>query len=103
MAKLTEMEYTAIKQLLGKGYEGIKVATRSMEQYLLEEKNMLTEPEHIFIHMETEKVYFVYFPYYIEETASVELYGSRKGRVEIIPEKKLTKDGKKRIEKKQDI
>lgn len=31
--------------------------------------------------------------YYIEETASFELYGSRKGRVEIIPEKKLTKDG----------
>lgn len=26
MAKLTEMEYTTIKQLLGKGYEGLKVA-----------------------------------------------------------------------------
>ena len=26
MAKLTENEYTTIKQLLGKGYEGLKVA-----------------------------------------------------------------------------
>lgn len=47
--------------------EGIKTALWSLEQYLLESKNLLTDPEHIFVHMESERIYFVYFPYYIEE------------------------------------
>ena len=47
--------------------EGLKTALWSLEQYLLDGRNLLTEPAHIFVNMESEKIYFVYFPYYIEE------------------------------------
>lgn len=55
------------KKWMGKLVEGIRTALWSLEQYLLEGKNLLADPEHIFIHMESERIHFVYFPYYIEE------------------------------------
>ena len=55
------------KKWIGRLVEGIKTALCSLEEYLLDGRNLLTEPEHIFVNMESEKIYFVYFPYYIEE------------------------------------
>lgn len=55
------------KKWMGKLVEGIRTALWSLEQYLLVGKNLLSDPEHIFIHMESERIHFVYFPYYIEE------------------------------------
>ena len=55
------------KKWMGKLIEGIHTALWSLEQYLLEGRNLLADPDHIFIHMESEKIHFVYFPYYIEE------------------------------------
>ena len=56
------------RKWMAKLVEGIRTALWSLEQYLLEGKNLLTDPDHIFIHMESERIHFVYFPYYIEET-----------------------------------
>ncbi len=55
------------KKWIGRIAEGIKTALCSLEAYLLDGRNLLTEAEHIFVNMESEKIYFVYFPYYIEE------------------------------------
>lgn len=55
------------KKWIGRIAEGIKTALCSLEEYLLDGRNLLTDPEHIFVNMESEKIYFVYFPYYIEE------------------------------------
>ncbi|MBQ9135938.1 MAG: FHA domain-containing protein [Lachnospiraceae bacterium] len=55
------------KKWIGRIAEGIRTALYSLEEYLLDGRNLLTKPEHIFVNMESEKIYFVYFPYYIEE------------------------------------
>lgn len=39
----------------------------SMEQYLLDNRNLILAPEYIFQDMETEKISFVYMPYFIEK------------------------------------
>lgn len=55
------------KKWIGRIAQGIKTALCSLEEYLLDGRNLLTDPKHIFVNMESEKIYFVYFPYYIEE------------------------------------
>ena len=47
--------------------QGVRTALWTLEQYLLEGKNLLADPEYVFVHMESENIHFVYFPYYIEE------------------------------------
>ncbi len=39
----------------------------SMEQYLLDNRNLILNPEYIFQDMETEKIFFLYKPYFVEE------------------------------------
>lgn len=46
---------------------GLKTALWSMEQYLLDERNLLLHPDFIFVDMETEIPFFLYCPYNIEE------------------------------------
>jgi len=46
---------------------GIQTALWSMEQYLLDERNLVLDPQYIFQDMETEKMYFLYVPYHIEK------------------------------------
>lgn len=48
----------------------LKTALWSMEQYLLDERNLIFHPECIFQDVETGKLYFLYCPYYIEEEKS---------------------------------
>lgn len=38
----------------------------SMEQYLLDNRNLIVDPEYIFQDMETEKIFFLYMPYVVE-------------------------------------
>lgn len=45
----------------------LKTALWSLEQYLLDERNLLLHPDFIFVDMESEKPFFLYCPYYIEE------------------------------------
>ncbi len=52
---------------LEKLVQGVRTALWTLKQYLLDGKNLLTDPEYLFVHMESEKIHFVYFPYYIEE------------------------------------
>lgn len=39
----------------------------SMEQYLLDSRNMILDPQYIFHDMETDKISFLYIPYYAEK------------------------------------
>lgn len=45
----------------------IQVVMWSLEEYLLDIRNLILNPECIFLDMETEKIKFLYYPYYIEE------------------------------------
>lgn len=38
----------------------------SMEQYLMDNRNLILNPEYIFQDMETEKIFFLYMPYFVE-------------------------------------
>lgn len=46
---------------------GLQVVLWSLEQYLLDNRNLILQPDCIFQDMESEKIYFMYQPYYIEE------------------------------------
>lgn len=46
---------------------GLQVVLWSLEQYLLDNRNLILQPNFIFQDMESEKIYFLYQPYYIEE------------------------------------
>lgn len=51
----------------------LKAVLWSLEQYLLDNRNLVLRPDCIFQDMESDKIYFLYYPYYIEkETASLE-------------------------------
>ena len=39
----------------------------SLEQYLLDERNLIVQSNYIFQDIESGKIYFLYYPYYIEE------------------------------------
>lgn len=45
----------------------LQTALWSLEQYLLDNRNLILRPDFIFQDMETEKVLFLYSPYYAEE------------------------------------
>ena len=45
----------------------LRTALWSMEQYLLDERNLILHPDCIFQDMEEEKLFFLYYPYYAEE------------------------------------
>lgn len=45
---------------------GLQTVLWSMEQYLLDNRNLILNPEYIFQDMETEKIFFLYIPYFIE-------------------------------------
>ncbi|HKM34268.1 MAG TPA: DUF6382 domain-containing protein [Lachnospiraceae bacterium] len=45
----------------------LQVALWSLEQYLLDERNLLVQANYIFQDIESGKIYFLYDPYYIEE------------------------------------
>lgn len=45
----------------------LKEALWSMEQYLLDYRNLILRPDCIFQDMESEKIQFLYYPYYAEE------------------------------------
>lgn len=45
----------------------LKTALWSLEQYLLDERNLILHPDYIFQDVETGKLHFLYVPYYIEE------------------------------------
>lgn len=47
---------------------GLQIALWSLEQYLLDERNLLLKANYIFRDIETGKLYFLYYPYYIEDT-----------------------------------
>lgn len=47
--------------------EGLKAVLWSLEQYLLDNRNLILEPDCIFQDMESDKLYFLYYPYYIEK------------------------------------
>lgn len=44
----------------------IQTVLWSMEQYLLDSRNLIMDPQYIFQDMETEKMFFLYVPYYME-------------------------------------
>ncbi len=44
----------------------LQTALWSLEQYLMDERNLLLHPDCIFQNMETEQLYFMYCPYYAE-------------------------------------
>ena len=46
---------------------GIQTVLWSMEQYLLDGRNLVLDPQYIFQDMETEMLFFLYVPYYIEK------------------------------------
>lgn len=48
----------------------LQVALWSLEQYLLDERNLLVQASYIFQDIESGKIYFLYYPYYIEEYKS---------------------------------
>lgn len=51
----------------------LKAVLWSLEQYLLDNRNLVLRPDCIFQDMESDKIYFLYYPYYIEkETANLE-------------------------------
>lgn len=58
------------KEWIDKFMAGLKTALWSMEQYLLDERNMLLNPDYIFQEVESECFEFVYIPYYQEEEKS---------------------------------
>ena len=45
----------------------LRTALWSMEQYLLDERNLILHPDCIFQDMEEENIFFLYYPYYAEE------------------------------------
>lgn len=45
---------------------GLQTVLWSMEQYLLDNRNLILNPEYIFQDMETEKIFFLYMPYFAE-------------------------------------
>lgn len=46
---------------------GLKAALWSLEQYLLDNRNLVLRPDCIFQDMESDKIDFLYYPYYIEK------------------------------------
>lgn len=51
----------------------LKAVLWSLEQYLLDNRNLILRPDCIFQDMESDRIYFLYYPYYIEqEKASLE-------------------------------
>lgn len=46
---------------------GLKTALWSLEQYLLDERNLLLSPEYIFQEVDSEQFRFLYVPYYQEQ------------------------------------
>lgn len=49
---------------------GLQTALWSMEEYLLDSRNMLLNPQYIFQDMENENIFFLYMPYHIEREKS---------------------------------
>lgn len=45
----------------------LRVVLWSLEQYLLDNRNLILQPDCIFQDMESERIYFMYQPYYVEE------------------------------------
>ena len=45
----------------------LKTVLWSMEQYLLDSRNMILDPQYIFQDMESEKISFLYIPYCVEK------------------------------------
>ena len=45
----------------------LKAVLWSLEQYLLDDRNLILRPDCIFQDMESDKIYFLYYPYYIEK------------------------------------
>ncbi|MGN1148644.1 MAG: DUF6382 domain-containing protein [Lachnospiraceae bacterium] len=45
----------------------LQVVLWSLEEYLLDSRNLILRPDCIFQDMESGKLYFLYYPYYIEE------------------------------------
>ena len=46
---------------------GLKAVLWSLEQYLLDNRNLVIRPDCIFQDMESDKIHFLYYPYYIEK------------------------------------
>ncbi len=45
----------------------LQTALWSLKEYLLDSRNLIMRPDSIFIHVESEKMFFLYYPYYVEE------------------------------------
>ena len=58
------------KEWIEKFMAGLKTALWSMEQYLLDERNLLLDPDYIFQEVESECFGFIYIPYYQEKGKS---------------------------------
>lgn len=59
----TPMDYGNLKHL----FEYIKEALDELDNYLLNSRGLLLQPEYIFRNPETEEYFFLYYPYYEEE------------------------------------
>lgn len=46
---------------------GLQTALWSLQEYLLDSRNLMIRRDCIFINMESEKIFFLYYPYHIEE------------------------------------
>lgn len=74
------------KDWMEKFISSLQTALWSLEQYLLDNRNMLLSPEHIFQDMETDKIYFLFMPYHIEKD-KVDMGGFLSFLVENVDEK----------------
>lgn len=45
----------------------LQTALWSLKEYLLDSRNLIMRPDSIFVHAESEKMFFLYYPYYVEE------------------------------------
>ncbi|MDE6064023.1 MAG: hypothetical protein K2G20_05510 [Lachnospiraceae bacterium] len=45
---------------------GLQTALWSLKEYLLDSRNLIMRRDCIFVNMESEKIFFLYYPYYTE-------------------------------------
>ena len=49
---------------------GLQTALWSLKEYLLDSRNLIMRRDCIFVNMESEKIFFLYYPYYTEQEKS---------------------------------
>ncbi len=66
----TEMNYEQIRQVI----ENLTQIQGALTDYLLRESGLVLEPEYIYMDMETEQLYFLYYPVLAQEPEEGNLY-----------------------------